>query len=60
MVDGVDEPDSYMRMVVCHQHNVKKLFTLWVQLPQSSVHRLQSLSEHTNRIKNCSIVEWDI
>lgn len=43
MVDGVDEPDSYMCMVICHQHNVKQLFTLWVQLPQSSVHRLQSL-----------------
>lgn len=51
MVDGVDEPDSYMCMVVRHQDNVEQLFTLWVQLPQSSVHGLQSLSDYSSQQK---------
>lgn len=49
MVDGVDEPDSYVCMVVRHQDNVEQLFTLWVQLPQSSVHGVQSLSDHSSQ-----------
>lgn len=48
MIDGVDEPDSHVCVVVCHQNDVKQLFTLWVQLPQTSVHRLQSLSGYSN------------
>lgn len=48
MVDGVDEPDSYVGVVVRHQNDVKQFFTLRVQLPQTSVHRLQSLSGHSN------------
>lgn len=51
MVDGVDEPDSNMCMVVRHQDNVEQLFTLWVQLPQSSVHGLQSLSDYSSQQK---------
>lgn len=47
MVDGVDEPDSHVRMVVRHQNNVKQFFTLRVQLPQTSIDRLQSLSGHS-------------
>ena len=43
MVDGVDEPDAYMCMVVRHQNNVKQFFTLWIQLPQTIVDCLQSL-----------------
>lgn len=45
VVDGVDEPDSYMCMVVRHQHNVKELLALWVQLSQTGVHSLQSLNQ---------------
>lgn len=32
MVDGVDEPDSYVCVVVRHQNNIEQLLTLWVQL----------------------------
>lgn len=48
MINGVDEPDSYVCVVVGHQNDVKQLFTLWVQLPQTSVHFLQSLSGYSN------------
>lgn len=43
IIDGVDEPDPYMCMVICNQDDVEEFFTLWVQLSQTSVDRLQSL-----------------
>ncbi|TNN59433.1 hypothetical protein EYF80_030348 [Liparis tanakae] len=45
VVDGVDEPDTHVGVVVRHQHDVEQLLAQRVQLPQASVHRLQSLSE---------------
>lgn len=51
MVDGVDEPDSYVRMVIGHQHNVKQLLTLWVQLTQPGIHSLQSLTGNGTKRK---------
>lgn len=51
MVDGVDEPDSYVRMVIGHQHNVEQLLTLWVQLTQSGIHCLQSLMGYRTKRK---------
>lgn len=47
MVDGVDEADPYVRVVVGHQHDVEQLLTLRVQLAQSGVDGLQSLNENT-------------
>lgn len=43
MVDGVDEADPDVRVVVGHQHDVEQLLTLRVQLAQSGVDGLQSL-----------------
>ena len=43
VVDGVDESEADVCVVVGHEHNVKELLTLWVQLPQPSIHCLQSL-----------------
>lgn len=43
MVDGVDEADPYVRVVVGHQHDVEQLLALRVQLAQSGVDSLQSL-----------------
>lgn len=51
MVDGVDEPDSNVRMVIGHQHNVEQLLTLWVQLTQSGIHGLQSLTGYRTKRK---------
>lgn len=51
MVDGVDESDSYVCMVVRHQNNVKQFFTLWVQLPQTSVDSFQSLSSYRSQVR---------
>lgn len=48
MVYGVDESYSHVRVVVRHQNNVEQLLTLWVQLPQATVDRLQSLSQNTS------------
>lgn len=45
VVDGVDEPDPHVRVVVRHQHDVEQLLALRVQVPQTRVHRLQRLSE---------------
>lgn len=46
VVDGVDESDAYVGMVVSYQHNVKKLLTFWVELPQPVVYCLQCLRKH--------------
>lgn len=43
MIDGVDEPDPNMCVVVRNQDDVKQFFTLWIQLPQARVDCLQSL-----------------
>lgn len=45
VIDGVDEPDPNMSVVVRHQDDVEQFFTLGVKLPQASVDHLQSLSE---------------
>lgn len=47
MVDGVDEADPHVGVVVRHQNDVEQLLALRVQLPQASVHRLQGLSGHS-------------
>lgn len=47
MVDGVDEADPYVRVVVGHQHDVEQLLALRVQLAQSGVDGLQSLMDDT-------------
>lgn len=50
VVDGVDEADPYVRVVVGHQHDVEQLLALRVQLAQSSVDGLQSLiDKHGHR-----------
>lgn len=43
MVDGVDEADPDMSVVVRHQHDVKQLFALRIQLAQTGIYRFQSL-----------------
>lgn len=48
VVDGVDKPDSHVRVVVCHQDDVEQLFALRVQIPQTCVYGLQRLSRHGN------------
>lgn len=47
MVDGVDEADPYVRVVVGHQHDVEQLLALRVQHAQSGVDGLQSLTGDT-------------
>lgn len=47
VVDGVDEPDPHVSVVVRHQHDVEQLLALRVQVPQTSVHGLQRLSKAT-------------
>lgn len=54
MVDGVNQPDSYVCMVVRHQNNIKQLFTLWVQFSQTGVHCLQSLLGYRNSQRRSS------
>lgn len=44
VVDGVDEPDSDVRVVVRHQNDVKEFLALRVELPQASVDSFQGLS----------------
>lgn len=46
VVDGVDKPDSHVRVVVRHQHDVEQFFALRVQIPQTCVYGLQRLSGH--------------
>lgn len=57
MVDGVDEPDANMCMVVRHQNNVEQFFTLRIQLPQTIVDRFQSLSGYSKKddMKTCTM-----
>lgn len=50
MIDGVDEPQADVCVVVGHEHDIKKLLALWVKLPQPSVHRLQSLRTYQTQI----------
>lgn len=47
MVDGVDEADPDVRVVVGHQHDVEQLLALRVKLPQPRVDGLQSLRDDT-------------
>lgn len=46
VVDGVDKPDSDVRVVVRHQYDVEQFFALRVQVPQTCVYGLQCLSRH--------------
>lgn len=46
VVDGVDKPDSHVRVVVRHQHDVEQFFALRVKIPQTCVYGLQRLSGH--------------
>lgn len=43
MIDRVDESQANVGVVVGHEHHVKQLLALGVNLPESCVHRLQSL-----------------
>lgn len=43
VVDGVDESQADICVVVGHEHDIEELLALWVKLPQLSVHSLQSL-----------------
>lgn len=43
IIDGIDEPQSNVSVVVGHQHHIKQLLTVWVNLPQSCIHSLQGL-----------------
>lgn len=43
MIDGVDESQADVRVVVGHEHDVKQLLALGVNVPESCVHSLQSL-----------------
>ena len=52
MVDGIDESDSYMGVVIGYQDDVKQFFTLWVQFSQTGIHRLQRLTEEQTRKQN--------
>jgi len=59
MVDGVDESDAYVGMVVSYKHNVKELLTFWVELPQSVVYCLQCLRKHAKyQMKRCRINQY--
>lgn len=43
VIDGVDESQAYVCVVVGHEHNIKELLALGVKLSQLGVHSLQSL-----------------
>ncbi len=47
VIDGVDQSDAYMSMVVGYQHNIKKLLAVWIELPQPAIYCLQCLRKHT-------------
>ncbi len=46
VVDGVDQSDADMSMVVGYQHNIKKLLAVWIELPQLAIYCLQCLTKH--------------
>lgn len=43
VIDGVDESQTNVGVVVGHQHHVEQLLALGVNVPQSCVHGLQRL-----------------
>lgn len=43
MIDGVDEPQADVSVVVGHEHHIKQLLALRVNLSQSCIYSLQSL-----------------
>lgn len=43
VVDTVDQTDTHLSVVVGHKDDVEDVLTIGVQLPQPSVHSLQSL-----------------
>lgn len=43
VVDAVDEAHPDLGVVISHQDDIKQLLTVGVELPQSGVHRHQSL-----------------
>lgn len=48
MIDGIDESQADVCVVVGHEHDVKELLALGVKLPQLRVHSLQSLAAQQN------------
>lgn len=48
----IDESQANICVVVGHEHNVKELVALRVQLPQSGVYSLQGLQEITKTNTN--------
>lgn len=49
MIDRIDESQADVGVIVGHEHDVKELLALGVNLPQLRVHSLQSLRTRANR-----------
>lgn len=56
VINGVDESEAHVCVVVGHEHNIEQLLALWVNLPQSCVHGLQSLRTRANKRALCKKV----
>lgn len=61
MIDGVDESQADVRVVVGHEHDIKQLLALRVNVPESCIHSLQSLKTRPNADlsyfrRQCSII----
>ncbi|TNN87127.1 hypothetical protein EYF80_002329 [Liparis tanakae] len=55
MIDGIDESEADVCVVVGREHDIKELFALGVKLPQPRVHSLQSLDTTEHRYEmSCS------
>ena len=56
VIDGVDEPNPNMGMVIGDQDNVEELLTLRVEFTQLSIHCLQGLVRHTEWNQSWNLV----
>jgi len=48
MINWVYEPKSHMSMIAGHQNHIKELFTVWVQISESSIHCLHRLEDRNS------------
>lgn len=62
MIDGVDESQADVRVVVGHEHDIKQLLALGVNVPESCIHSLQSLETSPNAdlsySRGCGAAGW--
>lgn len=56
MVNAIDKSHSYLGMVISHEHNIKELLVIWVELTKSAVDLLQCLLAANGRTCMSSVI----